>query len=135
MNITLFFAFFASFNGDGSLIGFYIDFIKIELFFNIDFPPAALGCFGSFTSFIISLLSSPNPKLSLTYLLITNRLLPKMLCSLPSSESESFLMFYFCPTSADFLLFFITIPSIPFLGIISNFDFLAVWLLAIFSSY
>ncbi len=39
-------------------------------------------------------------------------------------------MFYFCPsTSADFLLFFITIPSIPFLGSISNFDLLGACLL------
>ena len=45
-------------------------------------------------------------------------------------------MFYFCPSSsADFLLFLITIPSIPFLGNISKFDLLGGWLLdSLFSS-
>ena len=125
MNITLFLAFFTSFKGEASLI-FYTDFIKIEFFFNIDFPPVALG-FVSFLTIVTSLLSSPSPKFSLTYRLITNCLLPKILCSLPSSESESFFKFYFAPcSSVDFLLFFITIPSIPFCGIISNFDLLGV---------
>ena len=132
--MTLFLAFLRSFIGEGDkslLLFFYVDFISTEFFFKIDFPPVILGLL---TVLLASLLSSPNPKFSLTSLLITNWLLPKILCWLPSSESESFLVgsyFYLIPSfavSIDFLLFFRTIPSIPSFDILSNFDLLG-WLL------
>jgi hypothetical protein len=57
------------------------DFNKTEFFFNIDFPPGALGLLVE--CFFIYPLSSPNPKFYLTSLLITSFPLPKILCSLP----------------------------------------------------
>ena len=79
--MTLFLAFFAdtSFRGDDYLL-FSPDFNKTEFFFNIDFPPGALGLLVE--GFLIYPLSSPNPKFYLTSLLITSFPLPKILCSL-----------------------------------------------------
>lgn len=133
--MTLFLAFLDYFIGEGSFNSFFsTDFIKTEFFFRIDFPPPALGCLGSFlTSFV----SSPSPKFYLTSLLITIWLLPKILCWLPSSESESFLMFYFNASlfSIDFLLLFKTTPSMLFLDIISNLDLLGWFPPVTFTSY
>jgi len=134
VNITLFLAFLASLlNGEGSLTYFfYIDFITTEFFFNIDLLPPDLGL----ASFLTSALSSPSPKFYLIYLLITIWLLPKILCWLPSSESESFLIFSFIASVfyIDFLLLLITRPSIPCFDILSNFDRLC-WFTGTLGSY
>ena len=121
MNITLFFAFFTSLTGDDYLL-LSLDFSNTEFFFSIDLLAPPRGLF----YFLTSLLSSPKPRFYRTSLLIKTWFFPKMLCSLPSSESVSFDRFYFraYPLSIDFLLLLITTPSIPFLGIMSNLDLL-----------